>query len=243
MIIISAGMQKSGSAYIYNLINDILISCGKADARKVKEKNRLNELMKWHNNNVGHLGKKLLIKLICLSLKEGTFAVKTHSYPTGFQKLLLKIGLIKIIYLYRDPRDVLLSAQDHGKKIITNGYNHTFAQMIDFDDAFNRVKAWTNTFSRYRKINNIVLIRYEDLMGAPLKEMQKICSYLNVSLSKNKMKMILEKYDKGNPNANMSGLHFNKGVTNRYKTELTQSQIDRFTTDMGSVIEEMGYEK
>lgn len=243
MIIISAGMQKSGSAYIYNLINDILISSGKPDAREVKEKNGLNDVMKWHNNNVGHLGKKLLTKLILLSLKEGTFTVKTHSGPTGFQKILHRIGLIKTIYIYRDPRDVLLSAQDHGKKIIAAGDNHTFAQMIDFDDAFNNVKVWTNIFNSYKKANNVLLIRYEDLMGAPIKEMQKICSYLNVNLSEKKIKEILAKYDRGNPNANMTGLHFNKGITNRYKTELTQPQMDRFITDLGSVIEKMGYDK
>ncbi len=236
-------MQKSGSAYIYNLINDTLISCGKSDARKVKDKYGLDKEMKWHNNNIGQLKKKLLVKLVFLSLKVGSFVVKTHSGPTRFHNILLKLGLIKTVYIYRDPRDVLLSAQEHGKKIIDGGDNHTFAQMIDFNDAFNNVKNWTNNFKSYKKIKGVLLIRYEDLIDAPVVEMQKICSYLNVRTSEEILKKILAKYDRKNPGADMTGLHFNKGITYRYRNELTEPQIERFSREMGVVIEEMGYEK
>ena len=99
MLVISAGMQKSGSAYIYNLINDLLVSAGFKNARDIKEKYDLNEIMKWHNNNVGDLNRKLLLKLLYLSINEGTFAVKTHSMPTRFHNILLRLGLIKTIYI------------------------------------------------------------------------------------------------------------------------------------------------
>ncbi len=243
MIVISAGMQKSGSAYIYNLINDILICSGKPDARNVKEKYGLDEVMKWHNNNVGHLEKRLLAKLVLLSVKAGSFVVKTHSGPSRFHNLLLRLGLIKTVYIYRDPRDVLLSAQDHGRKIIEGGENHTFAQMIDFNDAFKNVSIWTKIFKSYKKIKGVLIIRYEDIMETPLVEMQKICRYLNVSLSEESLKGILAKYDRKNPDANMTGLHFNKGITNRYVNELSEAQIDRFSSEMGILMKEMGYEK
>lgn len=243
MLVISAGMQKSGSAYIYNLINDILISSGKPDARKVKDKYGLKEVMKWHNNNIGQLEKGLLTKLVLLSLIEGKFVVKTHSGPSRFHNLLLRLKLIKTIYVYRDPRDVLLSAQDHGRKIIDDGDDHTFAQMIDFNDAFNNVKIWANIFKSYKKNKSVLLIRYEDMIDAPMVELQNICSYLNVGVSEEILKMILTKYDRKNPNANMTGLHFNKGITYRYRNELTDPQIDRFSSELGIVIEEMGYDK
>ena len=38
MIIVSAGMQKSGSALFYNIINDMLVEYGFKDARLIKEK-------------------------------------------------------------------------------------------------------------------------------------------------------------------------------------------------------------
>ncbi|PKA82141.1 sulfotransferase domain-containing protein [Ulvibacter sp. MAR_2010_11] len=243
MIVISAGMQKSGSAYIYNLINDAIISTGYPDARKVKDKYRLNKIMKWHNNNIGPLEKKILIKLVLISLKEGKFVVKTHSGPSKFHNILLSLGIVKTVYIYRDPRDALLSAQEHGKKIIENGDNHTFAQMVGFNDAFDNVKSWTNIFKSYKKNDGALLVRYEDLMDHPLVEMQKICRYLNLNVTEEIIEKILVKYDRKNPDANMTGLHFNKGVTYRYRNELTEKQIDRFSKEMGIVLEEMGYEK
>ena len=46
MIILSAGMQKSGSTYFYNVINQLLIEAGNTDARQIKVKYGLNDLMK-----------------------------------------------------------------------------------------------------------------------------------------------------------------------------------------------------
>lgn len=85
MIVISAGMQKSGSAYIYNLDKEL----------------------QWHiNNNIGVLKKKILIKLIKVSFKNGKFTVQTHSGPTRFYNILLKLGLIKTIYIYREIQEM-----------------------------------------------------------------------------------------------------------------------------------------
>ena len=61
MIVISAGMQKSGSAYLYNIINDLLIASGYKDARKIKAEHDLNNIMQWHNNNIGGLQIKVLL--------------------------------------------------------------------------------------------------------------------------------------------------------------------------------------
>ena len=150
-IVVSAGMQKSGSAYIYNIINDLLIKAGFTDARSLKLKYSLDDLMKYHNNNIGLLNKENLIKLLKIGFKEKKFVVKTHGGPITFLNLLMNLGLAKTIYIYRDPRDVLLSAIDHGNKILLEGENHTFAKMVNFDDALRNVKSWSKIFKQYCK--------------------------------------------------------------------------------------------
>ena len=120
MLIVSSGMQKSGSAYIYNVINDLLIKSGKTDAREIKEKYQLAN-MRWYNNNIFKMDWKSLWRLIRLSWKEKSFAVKTHSGPTSALNIFSKLGWVRVIYIYRDPRDVLLSAIDHGKRILAEG--------------------------------------------------------------------------------------------------------------------------
>ena len=209
-------MQKSGSAYIYNIINELLIRSGNKSAREIKEKYKLENLMQWHNNNIGELSFIKIIKLLIISIKENKFVVKTHDTPSDFHNILLKMGLIKTIYIYRDPRDVLLSAQDHGRKILKNGESHTFAKMINFDDAFKSVKSWTNIYKSYKKVNGILTVSYEELLSDPLTVLNNICDYLKITVSENEIQNILKKYDRKNPNADMRGMHFNTGVIKRY---------------------------
>ena len=78
MLILSAGMPKSGSAYLYNLINAILVETGNKDARQIKDERNLEAIMKWHNNNIGELSLKKLIRLWLISVHDGPFTVKTH---------------------------------------------------------------------------------------------------------------------------------------------------------------------
>jgi len=58
MLILSVGMPKSGSAYLYNILNAVLIEADNTDARQIKAKRNLEDLMKWHNNNIGELSLK-----------------------------------------------------------------------------------------------------------------------------------------------------------------------------------------
>jgi hypothetical protein len=241
MLIISAGMQKSGSAYIYNLINDLIISSGNKDARKIKKNYKLEDIMQWHNNNIGELDFKVLSKLAYVSVKEGKLAVKTHDGPTKYHNTLVKLGLIKTIYIYRDPRDVLLSVQDHGRKIIKEGESHTFANMVKFDDAFWNVKKWINIYKSYKGVKGVFILGYEELINEPLKVINNICDYLNITVSEEDKNNILFKYNKDNPKANMKGLHYNKAVVKRYESELTKTENDLFKTNFGEVIIEMGY--
>jgi hypothetical protein len=242
MIIISAGMQKSGSAYVYNIINDLLVHAGHGDAREIKEKHKLEKVLQWHNNNVSDLENSLLYKLARITMRDKNFAIKTHSGPTRLLKIFLKMGLAKVIYVYRDPRDVLLSAIDHGKKIIAAGENHTFAQMVDFDKAISNVKEWIAIREDYAAMKNVLSIRYEDIMQNPLGITKNICKYLGLNVPDKDIEAILFKYDKNNKNADMRGLHFNKAKMERYKEEFTEEQTKKTSAELGASIVKMGYE-
>ena len=241
MVIVSAGMQKSGSAYIYNIINDLNISIGHPDARVVKEQHGLENIMQWHNNNVGSLDKELLKRLVDISKTAGPFVIKTHGGPTAYLDRLNFFGKAKTIYIYRDPRDVIISAMDHGKKIIAAGESHTFAGMVSFDDAFQHVKLWVEIWREYNARKRVLKIRYEDMMSNPKKEVERILKHLGITVSAETVEQILFKYDKNNKEANMKGLHFNKGVTERYRDELTADQIKRFSNELGNELRLMGY--
>ncbi|MEM7186043.1 MAG: sulfotransferase domain-containing protein [Bacteroidota bacterium] len=240
MVVVSSGMQKSGSAYIYNVINDLLIGSGKADARAVKEKYQLAN-MRWHNNNLFKMDWKSLWHLVKISKKENTFAVKTHSEPTSALNLFSKMGWVKIVYIYRDPRDVLLSAIDHGKKILAQGEDHTFAQMVEFDDALKNVKDWVDIYMQYQKNSKVLSIKYEDLMQQPQETVRRVCTHLGIKASDEAISEVLFKYNKDNPKAQMKALHFNKAKINRYTEDLSEEKQRIFKEELGNEIKTMGY--
>ena len=242
MIILSAGMQKSGSAYFYNVINELLIEAGNTDARQIKIKYGLNNLMKWHNNNIGKLSLNKFIRFWRISNKEGAFAVKTHAGPNRLTKILNKLGIISIAYCYRDPRDVLLSAVDHGKNILSSGDNHTFAKMVDFDKALKKVKAWLGIWKKYADMPGVLMLKYEEMMERPFETTKAIEEFLGISITAEKRKEILWKFSRDNPGGDRTGMHFNKAIIYRYKTEMTPEQKAMCQTAFLEYLEIMCYD-
>lgn len=242
MVVLSASMPKSGSAYFYNIINELLIATGKVDARQIKKRRNLDQLMKWHDNNIKTLLFNKLFKLWLISILEGTFAVKTHHPPTLSLKVFNNLGSYKIIYCYRDPRDVLLSALDFGRKIIANGRGHDFPKINDFDESLEHVKLWLCVWKRYYNMSGVLMVRYEDMMERPIEITKQIENYLSISITDKQREEILWKYSRDNPNGDRTGMHFNKARVFRYKQEMLDVQKIKCQEAFGDYINEMGYD-
>ena len=243
MIVISAGMQKSGSAYFYNLLNDLLVAAGEQDARTVKDQYNLDGQMQWANNNIGQPRFIKLLRLHMIRRKTGSFAVKTHAGPNWVTRLFSALGAVKIIYIFRDPRDALLSAVDHGQKILNEGETHTFAKFASFEKALPVVKKWSRTWRRYHNMGDVLVVRYEDLMANPEEVMQSCESFLGISVSDKARKQIIWKYDRRNKAAKKKALHFNKAVTARWKTEMSREQKIRCNHEFGKYLVQMGFKR
>ena len=236
-------MQKSGSAYFYNVINEILIASGSGtDARVVKQSRNIEQLMRWHNNNIGKPTLFKLIKLIRIAAEEGPFVVKTHAGPNLSVRILARLGLLRIVYCYRDPRDALLSAIDHGRKILDQGEKHTFASMVNFDKGIKGVKAWLRTWKRYTEISGVMTIKYEEMMDDPVAVTKEIEKFLEISVDPQKRRDILWGLSKDNIKGDRQGMHFNKATTYRYKTEMTDEQKGECSRHFGKYLELMGYD-
>ena len=241
MVVISAGMQKSGSAYFYNLLNDILHLSGHADAREVKANYHLDQLMRWANNNIDRPDFIKLSRLYRISQRAGTFVVKTHSGPTLVSRIFSMLGAIKIIYIYRDPRDALLSALDHGQRILAEGKSHTFAGYANFDSALPVVKTWAKNWHAYQNMPGVHMIRYEDLLDNPDTGLKSFKAYLGIHTDDEKRQQIIWKFDRNNKQALKNGLHFNKAQVTRWMTELNEQQKKQCNRVLGKYLVPMGY--
>ena len=124
MIVLSAGMQKSGTAWFFNITNDMLIAAGFDDVRKIREQFGLQSILLYHNCNIEDLAAKKMSRVIIPHNQGHTFVVKTHSGPSPSLLSLISENIIKAAYIYRDPRDVVLSVMDHGQNQKQRGNPH-----------------------------------------------------------------------------------------------------------------------
>jgi hypothetical protein len=240
MLIVSAGMPKSGSAYFYNVLNGVMVAAGFPDARAIKDKYGLTGVMRWHNNNVDvRFG--LLLRLWLISRREGPFVVKTHAAPQPSMKLLASLRWVRVVYTYRDPRDVLLSAMDHGQKILEAGEHHTFASLVEFDKAFAAVETWLGTWRAYHAMPNVLGIKYEDLLADPVQTLRRCEEFLGLAVKDDARTAVLWQYNRDNPEAAREELHLNKAVAFRYRTEMSAEQRRRFLDAAGDTLQAMGY--
>lgn len=149
--------------------------------------------------------------------------------------------LIKVVYVYRDPRDILISAIDHGKRSLESGENSPFEEFVEFEDALLFVKKRINIFKTYYGNRNVLMVRYEDLVFNESNTTKRICKYLKINLSEEKIISVLSKYDSNNPDFDREIINFNKGEIGRYKRVLTKNQLNQINQEIGKGIKFMGY--
>lgn len=227
MIVISVGMQKAGSGLYFNLTNDLLAAAGMQDVREIKEKHGLTGLLKHYNCNIGDLGENNLQPLLPIHESGNSFVVKTHRGPTAFVKKLMKKGVVKITCIYRDPRDVVLSVMDHGKKLRNNGENHPFASCFTTTDTVSRVKSWLDTgIMEWLKLKDILCVKYEQLIEKPIREIERLCEFFGIDYSHIDLQELYANYSSGNLDDSLKDyLHFNVGKAGRFRFAMVEEDV------------------
>lgn len=243
MIVISAGLQKSGSGLFFNLTNDILQAAGKEDTRQIRNQYGLEKFVEHYNCNVGELAWEKLKPLISLHFKGKSFAVKTHNPPTSLSAWLTRLNILRPTFIYRDPRDVVLSALAHGKKIVAKGENHTFAVCTSIEKTIPMVRSWLDaTALPWLQSKSVHTAKYEDLIQEPLKEMKRLAEFLDISMDDSKLADIYGKYDpRSLDDFQRDYLHFNKGKTGDFRNTMSPRELEMCNRQFGSHLAAMGY--
>jgi hypothetical protein len=243
MIVISVGLPKSGSGLYFNLTNDLLIAAGKQDVRALREEYRLGSLLQHANCNVGEITTGKLLRLLIPHLRGNSFVVKTHDGPTRALSALLAVNIVRATCIYRDPRDVLLSAIDHGKKIREKGEHHSFALCTSIETTIPLVKRrLENSILKWRQMRDVMCVKYEDLIANPLAEMKRLTDYLNIDATRIDLMALYEKYNKDRlDEAQVDYLHFNQGIASRFRSVFTKQEMDLCNRHFGGYLHMLGY--
>ena len=241
MIVLSVGMPRAGSGWYYNLINDLVVATGGKDARLIRSEFHLEDVLTEVNCNIGALTLRRVGKVLVPAWRGETFAIKAHSGPTLVGDLATALGWMKTAYLYRDPRDALLSAMDFGKRTSEEGHPNYFSVLDTLDKAVEFMLGYCKVWEAWTKKTDILQARYEDLLTNYDVEAQRLLNYLDMPGSGEAVQTVIEKYRPGKATGGKDGLHFFKGQIGRFRERFNEDEQTKMADAFGPYLSRMGY--
>ena len=214
MIIWLASYPKSGNTWMRTIVSSLLHSDdGVFDFSLIEKIDQFPEkkFFKDFVKNFGNFNEikenwisaqdkiNLDNKIKLLKTHQGNFTVSNNSFTN-------RENTLAIIYIVRDPRNLVRSIANHysysinkscefllSPQIIGNGKSFKEKQ----GGLYNLLGKWNEHYISWTKNkNNLLLIKYEDLIQDPHNELEKIINflkkYLDVKTNDNKNKKILE---------------------------------------------------
>lgn len=180
----------------------------------------------------------------------------SHLLPTHRQK--------KPIYVVRDGRDVIISSYFHF--LVENNHcppneREKWRNRMDFSDFDNCAKnidsflqvfhstysvglnqiTWKEHVEKSLKHDNVLIIKYEDLLSEPLTVLIKACQHLSIDYVENQISAAIEKYSfKNQKKKNPTFLR--KGLAGDWKNYFNQKTRIAFDQIAGDTLIKLGYE-
>ncbi len=241
MIVLSVGMPRAGSGWHYNLIHDLMKTTGCADARDIREKYGLQKILTEVNCNIGVLSARRLGMVAVPALLGKTFVIKAHAGPTGTSRILESLGLLRITYIYRDPRDAMLSAYDYGQRALQKGRPNAFSHLTDFQKTLDFIGEYIHIWEKWTQEKQALVARYENLLTNYETESGRLVGFLKLDGTSPQVRAVVEQYRPG-ANDGQQGLHYFKGRIGRFREAYTTEQQDILKGKLGPYLAKMGYE-
>jgi len=241
MIVLSVGMPRAGSGWHYNLIHDLMKTTGCADARDIREQYHLQGILTEVNCNIGVLSLRRLVLVTVPALAGKTFVIKAHAGPTVWSRLLSTIGLLRTTYIYRDPRDAMLSAFDYGQRALTKGRPNAFSHLSDFGKSLAFMGDYVRIWEKWQAEKGVLIARYEDLLQGYDTESTRLVEFLKINGSKPEVQEVIERYRPSKAEG-QQGLHFYKGKIGRFRESYSPEQRAVLAEQFTPYLQKMGYE-
>ena len=242
MLLISASLQKSGSAWFLNLTNDLMVKAGFSDNRKIRDKFGL-KFIKYDECNIQELTFEKLKILTSSPVSDYSFVVKTHHPPNSHILKLMSEGKIKVTYIYRDPRDVAISGLEAGTILRNRGVFERFGKLRTMREAIEwSKKILVDNWAKWRNIEGVLYFKYEDILIKPLAQLERLCFFLEIQLEDKILINIIERWRQDNLKSNQKKhLHFNKGSIGRFQELMSSKELNLCKKKFGKYLIEMGY--
>jgi sulfotransferase family protein len=240
MIVLSVGMPRAGSGWHYNLIHDLMQTTGCADSHEIRARFHLEDVLTEVNCNIGVLSARRLARVAVPALLGNTFVIKAHAGPTPAARLLSTLKLLRVTYIYRDPRDAMLSAFEYGQRALAKGRPNAFSHLTDFDKSLAFMAEYVRIWAKWTHERDVLTARYEDLLTDYEQESVRLVAYLHLDGNRPEVRKVVEGYRPESAEG-QQGTHFFKGKTGRFREIYSPDQQKLLADRFGAFLSEMGY--
>jgi hypothetical protein len=241
MMILSIGMPRAGSGWYYNLTNDLMLANGAQDARQIRRRYHLENILTEVNCNIGALTPRRLLAVLTPALFGNTYVIKAHAAPTPLARGLMRAGLARVVYLYRDPRDAMLSAMENGRRAIERGRANAFSPYADFDPALQFMQHQVAVWDAWMRCQQALHTRYEDLLLDYDLQAQRLAQFLGVDGARPETQTVIDRYRPEMAQPDQKGIHFSQGKIGRFRKKMSVEQQEILLRAFGPYLERMGY--
>ena len=240
-IVLAAGMPRAGSGYYYNLLNQLWIAAGGQDGHDIRKKYHLQRILREVDVTIGTLStKRTLAALVPVALGN-SYVVHLHFAPKPMGVFAIERGWVIPTYVYRDPRDALLSAYEYGRRVEKTGRANAFTFLENIEQSIEFMAGYVkNDWQAWVNLPGTLILRYEDLLTDYESQVDRLASFLGLDLKDPKLQEVV--YKSHPQRIVKKGMHYNKGVIGRFREGLSIEQQQRCAEAFGPYLQQMGYE-
>ena len=281
MIIWLASYPKSGNTWLRSIISALLYSADGVfnfellkKVQQFPDKKFFKDLMEDFSN-FSEIKKNWIVAQDRINLNNETKLLKTHhgKYTVEKSNFTDNKNTLATIYIVRDPRTLVKSISNHFTLSLNDASKFLFASSVignskSFEERKDGILTllgkWNDHYRSWtRNNNNLLIIKYEDLVANPETELIKLIKflkkYLNLKTSEKKNKMILETTSFSNlQNMEKQGLFkesvinkktdskvnfFHLGPKNKWQDILDKKIVSEIEKNFYSEMKELGYLK
>lgn len=167
---------KNGLDFTADYVNAAYMYFEKPIFHEITETNKKHNLFAEHDNEIGRLLKSHLPAFL---LPKDIWTVKP-----------------KVIYVYRDAKDVAISMFHMYKSKTGVKFSGTKEEFFDIflenDIFFGPFNDHVNNFLQLKNLDHVLLMKYEDLVANPLAGVKKISEFLNYAYTEDQLKQLTE---------------------------------------------------
>jgi Sulfotransferase domain len=198
-MVIAAGMPRSGTRWFCNMLVDIVGEVSGSNTRQLRDSYGIHGLLQRYHTPTfkARLSQRRLRRLDRIVADGHTLVFKTHRPPTAPVRERLADGSAVAVYLFRDPRDVVVSALEQGAKMRSRGALpiRSFARLTSFE----RTLRWLGrrvlpVWQDWTSIDGVLTLRYEDLMADPRGMIARTLDHVGVAAPPEVIERVVRDY-------------------------------------------------